>query len=169
MRADDHAAVLKVWSKRHRDLGRLRTQVACRLHAVLSELVPGGVRKEITAAHAARILEAAEPSGAVAIARWELASDFLQDLRRLDAQMSQTKKRLAAAVKESGTTLTGLFGVGPVVAAIVIAEVQDVSRFSGPLCAASGCPLVGSRVARNRDCGAASASPRMAHGLRSLT
>jgi transposase len=32
--ADDHAAVLTVWSKRHRDLGRARTQVACRLHAV---------------------------------------------------------------------------------------------------------------------------------------
>jgi transposase len=31
--ADDHAAVLKVWSKRYRDLGRARTQVACRLHA----------------------------------------------------------------------------------------------------------------------------------------
>jgi transposase len=31
--ADDHAAVLKVWAKRHRDLGRARTQVACRLHA----------------------------------------------------------------------------------------------------------------------------------------
>ena len=28
---DDHAAVLKVWSKRYRDLGRARTQVACRL------------------------------------------------------------------------------------------------------------------------------------------
>jgi hypothetical protein len=33
--ADDHAAVLRVWSKRHRDLGRLRTQLVCRLHAVL--------------------------------------------------------------------------------------------------------------------------------------
>jgi transposase len=32
---DDHAAVLKVWSKRYRDLGRSRTQVVCRLHAVL--------------------------------------------------------------------------------------------------------------------------------------
>jgi Bacterial extracellular solute-binding proteins, family 5 Middle len=31
--ADDHAAVLKVWSKRHRDLARNRNQVACRLHA----------------------------------------------------------------------------------------------------------------------------------------
>jgi transposase len=48
--ADDHAAVLKVWSKRHRDLGRARTQVACRLHAVLCELIPGGVAKRISAA-----------------------------------------------------------------------------------------------------------------------
>ena len=32
---EDHAAVLKVWSKRYKDLGRSRTQVACRLHAVL--------------------------------------------------------------------------------------------------------------------------------------
>jgi hypothetical protein len=35
VRPDDHAEVLKVWPERHRDLGRLRTQVACRLHAVL--------------------------------------------------------------------------------------------------------------------------------------
>jgi transposase len=92
------------------------------------ELVPGGVRKEITAAHAARILEAAEPAAAVEITRRELASDFLEDLRRIDTQMSQAKKKLAAAVKVSGTTLTEVFGVGPVIAAIVLAEVQDVSR-----------------------------------------
>ena len=35
VRADDHAAVLKVWAKRHRDLSRARNQVVCRLHAVL--------------------------------------------------------------------------------------------------------------------------------------
>ena len=42
-----------VVTKRYRDLGRACTQVACRLHAVLCELIPGGVPKEITAAHAA--------------------------------------------------------------------------------------------------------------------
>ena len=34
-RRDDHAAVLKIWSKRYGDLGRARTQVASRLHQVL--------------------------------------------------------------------------------------------------------------------------------------
>jgi hypothetical protein len=35
VRAEDHAAVLKVRAERYRDLGRTRTQVVCRLHAVL--------------------------------------------------------------------------------------------------------------------------------------
>ena len=35
VRPDAHATVLKVWSKRHRDLSRSRNQVVCRLHAVL--------------------------------------------------------------------------------------------------------------------------------------
>ena len=63
-RPDDHAAVLKIWSKRYRDLGRTRTQVVCRLHAVLCELVPGGVPKKIIASHAARLLEALTPRDA---------------------------------------------------------------------------------------------------------
>jgi hypothetical protein len=33
--ADDHAAVLRMRSRRHQDLGQSRNQVACRLHAVL--------------------------------------------------------------------------------------------------------------------------------------
>ncbi len=77
VRADDHAAVLKIWSKRHRDLGRTRTQVVCRLHAVLGELIPGCVPKAITTARAARVLKAIRPEGAVAAARCELAAALL--------------------------------------------------------------------------------------------
>ena len=127
--AEDHAAVLKVWAKRHRDLARARNQAVCRLHAVLCDLVPGGVRKEITAGQAARILERVTPAGAVAQARCELAGEFVTDIRRLDAQLRDTSKKLAAAVKASGTSLTGIFGVGPVIAGTVIGDVRQVFRF----------------------------------------
>jgi transposase len=129
VRPDDHATVLKTWSKRHRDLSRARNQVVCRLHAVLCDLIPGGVSKQIRAAAAARILEQARPSGAVQQARRELAAEYLADLRRIDAQRRETKKKLAAAVRASGTTLTDVFGVGPAVAATVIGDVRDISRF----------------------------------------
>ena len=128
--ADDYAAVLKVWSKRHRDLSRARNQVACRLHAVLCELVPGGFSKEISAGQAARVLDAVTPAGVIAQARFELAGQFLDDLRNLDAQLRDTKKKLAAAVKTSGTTLTETSGVGPVIAGTVIGDAGDVSRFA---------------------------------------
>jgi transposase len=128
---DDHPAVLKVWAKRHRDLARTRNQVACRLHAVLCDLVPGGHPKEISAAHAARILAQAAPSGAVAQARAELAAEFLADLRHLDAQLRGTRTKLAAAVRASHTTLTQVFGVGPVIAGTIIGDVGDVARFPG--------------------------------------
>ena len=129
--AEDYRAVLKVRAERHRDLARTRNQVACRLHAVLCDLVPGGHQKEISAAHAARILAQATPSGAVALARAELAAEFLADLRHLDGQLRDTRKKLAAAVRASGTTLTQVFGVGPVIAGTVIGDVGDVARFPG--------------------------------------
>ena len=123
--------MLKIWSKRYRDLGRTRTQVVCRLHAVLCELVPGGVSRAITAGQAARILGSITPPDAVAAARCELAAAFLEDLRGIDARIRETRKKLAVAVQATGTSLTGLFGVGPVIAAAVIGDVRDVSRFGG--------------------------------------
>jgi len=128
--AADHAAVLKVWSKRHRDLSRARNQVVCRLHAVLCDLVPGGFGKEITAGQASGLLQRIRPSGAVAQARYDLAAEFVEDLRRLDAQLRDTKKKLAAAVQASGTSVTEIFGVGPIIAATVIGAVGQVSRFA---------------------------------------
>ena len=65
-----------------------------------------------------------------ATARRDLALELLDDLRRLDDQMRESKKRIARAVAASGTTVTELFGVGPVVAAMVIGYTGDVARFT---------------------------------------
>jgi transposase len=128
--ADDHAAVLKMWAKRHRDLGRSRTQAACRLHAVLCDLVPGGTTRDITAARAAKILQQLTPADPVAAARCELAAQFLEDLRGIDVKIADARRRLAAAVKAHGTSVTSVFGVGPVGAATVIGDVVHIWRFA---------------------------------------
>ena len=68
-------------------------------------------------------------SGPIAAARRELAAQFLEDLRRIDAQLREVNKKLAAAVRASGTTVTEVFGVGPVNAGTIIGDVTDVNRF----------------------------------------
>jgi transposase len=102
VRRDDHATVLKVWAKRYQDLGRARTQVACRLHQVLCELVPGGVSGEITAGQAGQVLASSTPAGAVDAARWELAAELTEDLRGVDTRIRETRKKAAAAVPRPG-------------------------------------------------------------------
>jgi transposase len=47
------------------------------------------------------------------------------------AALRDASKKLAAAVRASGTSLTGLFGVGPVIAGTVIGDVRQVFRFPG--------------------------------------
>jgi transposase len=128
--ADDHAAVLKMWAKRHRDLARSRNQVACRLHAVLR----AGPRRRRRRDHrrpGRRILDQVTPETAATTARHDLATEFLADLRRLDGQRRECATKLATAVRARGTSLTGLSGAGPVIAGLVIGDVPDVTRFPG--------------------------------------
>ena len=127
---EDHAAVMRLWARRRKDLTSARTRAANRLHAVILELVPGGYSGEIYASKLARLLEELEPMGAVATARQELAEELLGDLRRLDTQLAELKQRLAAVVTASGTTTTKIFSVGPVVAAITVGLARDVRRFA---------------------------------------
>lgn len=127
--ATNHGEVLRLLARRNNDLGRARNRVACRLHALLAELAPGGISKEIRAGSAQALLDSITPATAVEAARHALALEHLEDLRRLDEQMKASKKRIAEAVAASGTTLTELFGVGPVVAAMVIGYTRDVHRF----------------------------------------
>jgi transposase len=65
----------------------------------------------------------------VEVARHALALEHLDDLRRFDDQMRASKQRIADAIAASGTSLTELFGVGPVVAATLIGDTGDVGRF----------------------------------------
>jgi transposase len=127
--ADDHTAVLRLLADRHRDLVALRTQVACRLHVVLRELVAGGAPLRLRADRAASLLRRMHPATAVDVERKRLANDLLADMRRLDRDIVAVKDRIGEAVAASGTTLVKLHGVGPIVAAIILGQVRDQRRF----------------------------------------
>ena len=58
--AEDHSSVLKLWAKRRRDLASYRTQVVCRLHALVCELVSVGEAGDVAgmAVHGGRHVRA---------------------------------------------------------------------------------------------------------------
>jgi transposase len=132
VRTDDHSSVLRLLVGRYDDLIALRTQAACRLHAVLRELVAGGAPRRLSAEQAAKLLRSVRTDGPVAGERRQLAVDLLCDVRRLDRDLAAIKTRTCDAVDTSGTTLREVHGVGPIVAALILAHVGDPTRFATP-------------------------------------
>jgi transposase len=126
----DHAAVLRLLAKRNKQLGSARTAAACRLHALLAELVPGGISKEIRVNQAGRLLERVTPANPVEATRHALALDHLDDVRRLDDKLHALHRQIAEAVKASATSVSELFGFGPVGTAIAIGYTRDITRFA---------------------------------------
>jgi transposase len=129
VRAEDHSTVLRLLVSRYDDLISLRTQAACRLHAVLRELVAGGAPLRLSADRAAKLLRAVRPVTAVELERKRIAVELLGDVRRLDRDLTGIKSRIRDAVEASATTLVELHGVGPIVAGLILAYVRDPARF----------------------------------------
>ena len=119
-------------SERREELVAERTRALNRLHALLRELVPGGVAGKLSAHRAARILRGIRPrGGASAHLRRRLASEVLADVRTLDRKIADLNGRIEAEIEASGTTLTEIFGIGPIeLAARIMGTVgDDVGRF----------------------------------------
>jgi transposase len=126
---EDRASVMRVWSRRYRDLGSLRTQAICRLHTLVRELVPGGVRTRLRTSQAFALVERIVADSPAAQAKLELARELVADLVRIDEQRRDARRRTARAVTASGTSITQINGVGPIVAGTVLGYVRDIDRF----------------------------------------
>ena len=130
VRPADHVTVCRLLAKRHTDVARWRNKQCCRLHALMVELVPGGLGKEVTVNQARSLLEAVQPGDVAAIERHRQAVELVADIERLDVAVSDSRTRISAAVAASGTTVTEIFGVGPIVAAMLIGYSGDPTRFT---------------------------------------
>jgi len=126
---EDLVAVLRMLTERRDDLVKARTRAMNHLHALLRDLLPGGMDKRVSTARAAEVLRRVRPRPTAGRARKRLASDLLRDLRRLDRQIGELDGRIAEAVEESSTSLTEIYGLGPILAAKIVGRVGDARRF----------------------------------------
>jgi transposase len=127
---DAEPEALRMLSDRRGELSRARVQTVNRLHRLLAELTPGKAKEDITTARAKRILASVRPRDLVGKTRRRLAAELLAELVVVEKKIKELTKELKARVQARGSTLMDLTGVGPVVAARVLADVGDVARFA---------------------------------------
>ncbi len=130
VRREDHTQVLRMLAKRHLELTSLRTQAVCRLHSVLTQLRPGGMARRLSASKTTRLLQGMRTLDAVGEQRRSMARTHLGDIRRYDREIKANKVLISEAVVASNTTVTDVYGVGPVVAAFLIGYTGDIGRFA---------------------------------------
>jgi transposase len=125
--------VLRLLVKRHRDLGRLKNKVCCRLHALLVEMIPGGAGFRMHTTNLVKpLLNDHIPTDAMGHQRLEIACELVADIDRYDQLLNTSKARIRAAVAASGTTLTNIDGLGPITAAMIIGHTGNIDRFPTP-------------------------------------
>jgi transposase len=109
VRRADHVTVCRLLAKRHTDLARWRTKQCCRLHALLIELVAGGIDKEVVVNQARSLLDEIVCDDAAAVERHRQAVELVDDIEHLDVVLKDSRARITAAVTASETTLAEIF------------------------------------------------------------
>jgi len=127
---EDHTAICRLLANRYYQLHNDRQRAICRLHAVLALMTPGGHEGRLNADRAGLALRGIHPANAVETERKRLARDHLGDLRRLDHELDELRARMAAAVTAADTTVTDIFGIGPIAACLILGHTGDVTRFA---------------------------------------
>jgi transposase len=130
VRTDDHNETLRLLAHRRKELVSLRTQALGRLHRELLILLAGGAKRRMTVKTAKALLASVRPRDEVGKVRKQLAVDQVADLVAIDKRITDINRQIKTAVGKADTTLADIYGVGPVVTAMILGEVRNVARFS---------------------------------------
>jgi hypothetical protein len=112
---DQQLAVLRVLVDRRRSLGEDHTRMVSQLHHLLLELIPGGAKKDLSAAQAKALLAKVRPRDAAGKARRRVAAELISDLERIYTRKKAADKELRELVAVTGSSLMDLNGIGPAV------------------------------------------------------
>jgi transposase len=127
---DGELEALRMLTDRRDELARQRVQTVNRLQRLLSELVPGQRKRDLSAAQAKALLATVRPRDIAGRTRRRMAVEEIADLVVLDRKLKSLKAELVAAVTERGSTLMEVTGIGPAGAARILADVGDIARFA---------------------------------------
>ncbi len=129
MVAEGATDALAVLDEHRVNLAQGRVRAVNQLHALLRALLAGGAPTDLTAATASTLLSSVRPKGEAERARKAVARDLITEIRSLDARLKASCKAIAEQVENSGSSLTEIVGVGPIIAGRLIARTGTPSRF----------------------------------------
>ncbi|MFE2992739.1 hypothetical protein [Streptomyces sp. NPDC059262] len=98
------------------------------LHTLLRDLLSGRAPGQMSADQATALLRTVRPAGEVEKAPRSPARELTAELRAIDKQFASNAARLKALMTASGATLSKTPGIGPVLAAPLIARVGRANR-----------------------------------------
>lgn len=127
--ADEQLTVLRVLVDRRGWLGEEHTRKVAQLHHLLLELIPGGAKKDLSAAQAKRLLATVRPRDVAGKARRRVAAELVADLERIYQRKKAADKELIELIRATGSSLLDLNGIGPTGAARLLVDVGDITRF----------------------------------------
>ena len=130
LQVDGELEALRMLTDRREALTRRRVQTVDRLQALLAELLPGQAKRDITTGQARAMLASVRPREVAGKTRRRIAAEELAELVAVDAKIKKATAELKEMVLARNSRLMDIHGVGPVVAARVLADVGDVARFA---------------------------------------
>ena len=130
LRVDGELEALRILTDRREALTRRRVQTVCRLQALLAELLPGQGKRDITTMQAKRMLASVRPRDVAGKTRRRIAAEELAELIAVETKIKHATAELKTMVLARDSRLMDIRGVGPVVAARILADVGDIARFA---------------------------------------
>jgi len=126
---DEAITALRALVEHRDDVVKIRTQTANRLHVLLTQLLPAGAPRQLSAEIAAQSLRSVRPRTPGPRMLRRLAAELIVEIRHLDRRIAAATGDITAAVAASNSTLTELCGIGDLTAGKILARVGDITRF----------------------------------------
>ena len=101
----------------------------------LTEFLETASRKKCGEAKAAQIIHTAKHSFGVTHCRDTFSFQLralLEQMRFIEKQVADTEAEISAIMEELNSPITTIPGIGPVLGAVILGEIGDISRFESP-------------------------------------